>query len=185
MEGAYQTRQLDGRARPVDARFLLVQLVRVGRQGIVLRLACQRTGLQSGNRLDHCLRAELGEPIMQAAAGILSADRCADLEQHRPGIQTGFHLHHGDPGFGIARLDGALDRRRTAPAWQQRGVAVDAAQTRHVEHRLRQDQAIGDHHHQIGPQRGQLRLGIGVAQGLWLMHGNVVADGELLDRTGH
>src|SRR5690606_15029465 len=70
MEGAYQTRQLDGRARPVDARFLLVQLVRVGRQGIVLRLACQRTGLQSGNRLDHCLRAELGEPIMQAAAGI-------------------------------------------------------------------------------------------------------------------
>ena len=69
---------------------------------------------------------------------------------------------------------GALDRRRTAPAWQQRGVAVDAAQARNIQHHLRQDQAVGDHHQQVGLERGQFGLGVGVAQGRRLQHRDVV-----------
>lgn len=41
---------------------------------------------------------------------------------------------------------------------------VQAAQTRRVQHRLRQDQPIGDHHRHIGPQRGEIRLFGRIAQ---------------------
>ena len=41
----------------------------------------------------------------------------------------------------LARFDGALNRRRSTPAWQQGRVAVDAAQTRNIQHHLRQDHA--------------------------------------------
>ncbi len=41
-------------------------------------------------------------------------------------------------------------------------------QARDIEYRLGQDQAIGDHHHQVRAQRRQLRLGLGIAQALRL-----------------
>ena len=46
VEGADQAFQLDSRAAPVDARFVLVQLVRVGGQAVVLYLAAQLAGSQ-------------------------------------------------------------------------------------------------------------------------------------------
>jgi hypothetical protein len=60
----------------------------------------------------------------------------------------------------IARFDGAMDRRGAAPARQQGRVDVEAAQARQVQHPLRQDQAIGGHHHHVGP-RGQQRFARG------------------------
>jgi hypothetical protein len=38
--------------------------------------------------------------------------------QHIAGIQFTHDLHDGYARFGIARHDGALNRRRAAPAWQ-------------------------------------------------------------------
>ena len=122
---------------------------------------------------------------MQAAAGVVGTDGRADLEQHRPGIQASFHLHHGHPAFRVAGLDRPLDRRRTAPARQQRGVTVDAAEARNIQHHLRQDQAVGHHHQQVGLERCQFGLGGRVAQGLRLVDGNLVLQGQLLDRAGH
>ena len=86
-------------------------------------------------------------------------------KQHRPGIEPGLHLHDGDAGFGIAGQDRALDRRRAAPARQQRGVDVDAAEARHVEHRLRQDQAVGGDHHDVGADRAHALLRGRIASG--------------------
>jgi hypothetical protein len=48
-------------------------------------------------------------------------------EQHVAGVQPSVHLHDGDAGLSVARLDGAVDRRGPAPARQQRGVDVQAA----------------------------------------------------------
>jgi hypothetical protein len=90
----------------------------------------------------------------------------------------------------VAGLDGAMDRRRAAPARQQRGVDVDAAAARQVEHGLRQDQAVGGHHQQIrrGGQQG-LPRGIGVlgelavrAQTAWLGDSQATVQRLLLDR---
>ena len=86
---------------------------------------------------------------MQTAAGVFAADGRADLEQHGAGVQPGLHLHDGNAGFAVAGLDGSLDGRCAAPARQQGGVAVDTAQARDVQHRLRQDQPVGHHHQQV------------------------------------
>jgi len=185
VEGADQAFQLDGRATEVEARLILVQLVRVVGQRVVLHFAFQRAGRQTVDGLQHRLRAELSQAIMQAAAGVFRRDRRADLEQHRSGVQARFHLHHGDAGLEVASLYCALDRRRAAPARQQGGVAVDAAQARRVEHHLRQDQAVGDHHHQVRFERRQLGLGLFVAQAGRLVDGYSVLDGELFDRARH
>ena len=122
---------------------------------------------------------------MQAAAGVVGTDRRADLEQHWPCIQASFHLHHGDARFAIAGLDRPLDRRGPAPARQQRGVTVDAAEARNIQHHLRQNQTVGHHHQQVGLERRQFGLGGRVAQGLRLVDGNLVLQGQLLDRAGH
>ena len=61
------------------------------------------------------------------------------FEQHRAGIEPGFHLHDRHAGNRVAGHDRALDRRRTAPARQQRGMDVDASLPRRIEDRLRQD----------------------------------------------
>ncbi|MNF94038.1 hypothetical protein D3C84_767360 [compost metagenome] len=163
VERTNQALQLNGRATPVDTCLVLVQFVGVGGEAVVLHFTFQRPRCQPGNGLDHGGRTHFGQAVVQHAAGVLGADRCADLEQHRPGVQAGFHAHHGHAAFTIARFDGALDRRRTAPAWQQGGVTVDATQARDIQHHLRQDQAIGDHYHQVRLQRRQFCLSLGIA----------------------
>ena len=56
------------------------------------------------------------------------------------------------PVVRIAGEQRALDRRGAAPARQQRGMDVDAAEPRHREHRRRQDQAVGHDHERIQPR---------------------------------
>jgi hypothetical protein len=41
---------------------------------------------------------------------------------------------------------------------------VEAAEARQVEHRLRQDQAVGRDHHDVGIGRSQFGLGLGASQ---------------------
>jgi hypothetical protein len=48
-----------------------------------------------------------------------------------------------------------------APARQQAGVHVPAAEPRDRQHLARQDQAIGDHHQQVRLVGGQLLLQFG------------------------
>jgi hypothetical protein len=103
-------------------------------------------------------------------------------QQDRAGIQPLFHLHQADAGAIVAGFDRALDRRRAAPARQQRGVHVPAAMHRDVEHRLRQQQAIGHHHHQVRLQRAQLGLRGGAAEILGLVDRDAALHGFQLDR---
>ena len=62
-------------------------------------------------------------------------------------------------GLGVAGQDRALDRRRTTPARQERGVQVDAAEPRAVEDRARQQQAVGADDREIRAERGEFGLG--------------------------
>ena len=107
-------------------------------------------GCESVERLDECGGAELGERVVQIARRVvrrpIGRRRSSSIG---PGVETRVDLHDGDAGFGVAREDGALDRRGAAPARQQRAVDVQAAEPRQIEHRLRQDQPVGDDHEQI------------------------------------
>ncbi|MNT49060.1 hypothetical protein D3C72_1858870 [compost metagenome] len=64
-------------------------------------------------------------------------------------------------------------------------MAVDATQARNIQHHLRQDQAVGDHHHQVRLQCGQFSLSIFVAQSGRLQHRDIVLQSKLLDRARH
>ena len=57
--------------------------------------------------------------VMQRGGGINRGDCDRPLQQHRPGIEAGIHLHDGDPGLPGAGGYRPLNRGSTAPAWQQ------------------------------------------------------------------
>ena len=156
IEGADLVRQRRRRLRPVELRLVLVQLVRVGRA--VLRLRTRQrhdAGAQQAQAVVQHLRAEIGQAVVQLAAGVVFADDERLRQQHRAGVETFLHLHQAHAGVGVAGLDRTLDRRRAAPARQHRGVDVPAAVFRDIENALRQDQAVGDHDHQIRLQCAQ------------------------------
>ena len=58
----------------------------------------------------------------------------------------------------ISHSQGALDRRSTPPAGQDAGVDIEAAVRRRIKHRLRQDQAIGDHNRGLELERREIGL---------------------------
>jgi hypothetical protein len=69
----------------------------------------------------------------------------------RAGVEPLLHLHDRiTPVSAVAGQHRALDRRRAAPARQQRGVDVEAAEPRRVQDRLWQDEAIGDDDGDVG-----------------------------------
>ena len=68
------------------------------------------------------------------------------------------HLHGGDAGFPASpagRWRGGWAPRRASRA--AASVDVEAAQARQFQHPGRQDQAVGRHHHHLGPRRQQRR----------------------------
>ncbi len=82
--------------------------------------------------------------MVSAAIGIFPALRIG------PRVQFLLYFHEGDAGFRVAGHHRALHRRRAAPARQQRGMDVEAAQAGRLDHRLRQDQSISDDDSGIG-----------------------------------
>ena len=145
VEGAQAPLDRRRRLAPVDAASRLGDLGRVGHAGLGLRRGRQRRLRSSARqRLDDELGAERGQARLQDAGGVVGARSATRLaEQHGAGVEAGVHLHDGDAGVVVAGFDRALDRRRAAPARQQRGVDVEAAVARQREQPGRQDQAVG------------------------------------------
>ena len=79
-------------------------------------------------------------------------------QQHVAGVQPRIHLHDGHTGLGVAGFNGAVNGRSPAPTRQQGGVDIQAAMPRRIQNPLRQDQAIGRHHHHIGIGRRDVQL---------------------------
>jgi len=181
--GADGPDHVGGGQRPVDESLFLDQLGGVGGLAVVLRL--RRQGFTVFQRVHHVqqgVTAEQRQPVVQAGRGVVTGNGTGEFVQHVAGIKSGVHLHDGDAGFPVAGENGALDGRGSSPARQQRTVHVDATETGNVQHRLRQDQAVSGHHHQVGLQRRQLGLGAGVAQGQGLVHRQLAVQGQRFDR---
>ena len=92
------------------------------------------------------------QPGLQARRGVVGADGDFLGKDHRSGIQALLHAHDGDAGDLIAGQQRTLDRGGTAPARQERGMDVEAAQPRHAQQSFGQDQAVGHHHQRIDIQ---------------------------------
>ena len=78
------------------------------------------------------------------------------LQKDVAGIEAGVDAHRGDAGDGFAARDGPLNRRGTAVFRKQRGVQVDVAERREIEHPLRNDAAVADDDDGVGLECGEL-----------------------------
>lgn len=83
-------------------------------------------------------------------------------------IHLGVEAHDRNAGFAESFGNGSDDGRRAAQARKQRGVHVDAAVARNIEHALRNDAPVGNDH--VGICRGKF----GVPEFGGLEHGNAV-----------
>jgi len=200
VEGADAIGQIAGRQRPIKPLIAALDAGGVADACERLRVRLKAAEDKLIDRLDDQLRAELGQAVVERATGLRLADRQRAGQQHRAGIEARIHLHDRDAGLSITSLDRPLDRGGPTPAGQQRRVDIDATETRHLQHDLRQDQAIGGDHHQIclEPGDGGLRRVIlqacrlqdrqaqrtGAPLDCWLVH-LLTATGRLIRPTEH
>src|SRR5205823_10433400 len=86
---------------------------------------------------------------MQRTARLSRRDFDFFLEQNVTGIETFIHIDDGDPGFAITRRNRRLDRRRTAPARQDRGVQIEACNRWNFEDLARQNLPVSHYDNHI------------------------------------
>ena len=180
---AHAARDGRGVLAPIDPRLGLVELGGVGdaQRGLCARR--QRPRFEAVQGLEQRGGTERREPRVQRGRILVGTDRDTALEQHRSGVEARVHLHDGDAGLGVTGEQRALDRRRTAPARQQRRVDVEAAGPRQRERLGGQDQPVGDHHHHIRFPSRQGLAALGGAQRGGLRHRQAVREGEFFDRA--
>ena len=167
--------------------FGLVDLVGVGDALFWLRCAHQRIG--RGQGLHDALATQHGQLVVQRGGGGVRCDGQRAQQQHVARVQAGVHLHDGDAALAVTGLDGPMDGRSTAPAWQERGMNVQTPLGRQGQHPVGQDQAVSGHHHGLGTAGmqqvagllGVLRVAAVQAQAARLRDGDVVFQGQLLD----
>ena len=154
----------------------------MGDQRLVLLLPLSRPVDDGGQHLDEQLTPERGE-LGGELVGRLAGDRAGRLRAEGTRVDALADPHDRDTGLFIASQDRTLDRRRPAPARQQRCMHVHAAGWRHSEHLIGQDTAIGGdaEHVGLGGAQGAERL-LGHAGGL--EHGETELERTHLDRRG-
>ena len=113
-----------GALGPINRRFVLFNLVGVG--DAFSRLLdwpepATRCDLKGFN---HQTPAQCGQFVMQGWGGVMRCNVLFFYQQHVARVQPGVHLHDGDACDSIARLNGTVNRRCTAPAGQQRCVNI-------------------------------------------------------------
>ena len=119
---------------------------------------------------------------MKRASRFAPPDRRRPEQQDVAGIEPLGHIHHRHAARLIARLDGRLDRRGSAPAREERGVQIQAGHPRGLEHGLRQYLAVSHDDNHVRPQRHDLGHGVRRAHPHRLQHRHAALHGELFDR---
>ena len=95
------------------------------------------------------------------------------------------HTHDAHAGLFVAGQDGALDGSGAAPARQQRGVHVQTAMLGDGQHLGRKQHAVSGHADDIGLERRERLLLVGVAQRLGREHGDAALARLYFHGAGH
>ena len=115
---------------PIDAGFLLVDLLRVGSAILRLRGEFQIASFQVDECTNHQPRANVAKPIVQVPRRHQWLDSDTLGQGNRTGIEAFVHLHDHHAGLRVPCHDSTLDRRSPAPARQQRRMAVEGTEAR-------------------------------------------------------
>ena len=92
----------------------------------------------------------------EGLGGVVGRDGEFLLEEDVAGIEAGVDAHGGDAGDGFTVRDRPLDGCGAAIFREQRGVQVDVAERREIEHPLRNDAAVADDDDGVGLEGGEL-----------------------------
>ncbi len=113
--------------------------------------------IDKGRALVEGLYQQVAPQLLQAlchgAVGVLVRDRLDTGEADRSAVQTRGETHDADAGLLVAGHDRSLDRRRAAPAGQQRRM--------HVEDLPQGEQRVGDERSEGADDRGGLAAASG------------------------
>ena len=123
---------------------------------VVLRARMNGAGLQAAQGFDHEIGADGGEARGEGFGGVVGGDGKFLLQEDVAGVEAGVDAHGGDAGDGFAVGDGPLNRRGAAIFREQRGVQVDVAERREIEHPLGNDAAVADDDDGVGLEGGEL-----------------------------
>ena len=156
VQRAHDALELDGRTRGIEQAIARLDLLGIRDAGLVLLDELEAApGGELVERAEQQLAAECREPRGERSIAVASADRLAGAQTDRTAVESCREAHDRDARALVAGDDRALDRRRAAPAGQQRRV--------HVEQRVRREQRLPDqrteraHDDGIGFQVGDLR----------------------------
>ena len=121
---------------------------------------------------------------MQGSRIFILRDRNAALRQYRTSVETRFHPHDRYAGLAVAREERALDRRRAAPARQQRRMNIQGPLRCDIKERRRQEHAVSGDYHSVGAGSAHACRHLGGLQRFRLENFQTVPLGEALDRAG-
>ncbi len=162
IEGANMAGEVRRRfVNPVELRLLLGELVRKRDFLRLLRARHDEAGPPLWQAADNERGAEFRKAFMKGAGRVVGVDRLGLLHEDVAAVHAGIHAHDGDAGNGVARVNAAVDRGRTAIAREKREVDVDAAKGRKREDLRPEELAVGHDDDDVGPPVCDLRPDVG------------------------
>ena len=106
-------------------------------------------------RFDHAGSTDTGQLAGELVGG-LAGNRHAACSDVVSCVKGKLDFHRANTRVLVAFQDGALDGSGAAPTRQKRRMHVVGAQARNIEHRLRQEHAVGGHDYSIRLEGGKL-----------------------------
>src|SRR5439155_19896123 len=131
-----------GGLAPIDPAMFALELGRVSGELVFLWKARGLFFVEQQDRLSQRFVCNLGQLVVQGAAGLIRRERNFSLKQDVTGIEPFIHIHDRDSGFAIARRDRGLDWRRTTPTRQERGVQIQASNPWSFEQAARKNLSV-------------------------------------------
>ncbi len=99
------------------------------------------------------IEARRGARVSAVSSGAMAR---FSLLEDVAGVEAGVDAHGGDAGDGFSVCDRPLDGRCAAVFREQRGVQVDVAERREIEHPLGNDAAVADDDDGVRLEGGEL-----------------------------
>jgi hypothetical protein len=170
IERAHLAREGQSILMPVDQCLGLADLGGISDALRALWLCLDRAVREPPKRLAQQRRPLLREAPGEALRRILRGDALLAHGDDRARIQTFLHAHDANARRRIAGENRPLDRSGAAPARQQRGVDVHAAERRHRQDFARQDQPVGHDDEHVDAESGDQGYRLGRVQRRRLVH---------------
>src|SRR5215469_18551388 len=126
-----------------------------------------------------------GEAGGKGFGRVVGGDGQFALGKDVSGVEAGVDAHDRDTSHRFALGNGPLDGGSTAILGEQRGVQVEIAEPREIDHPLRNDAAVADDDDGVRGERGECGLELGVPLDLLgLNDGETSIESALLDGRG-